>query len=69
MTDPAHAHDHHHVHDQHVHPFPAHSHTLKPNDFVTVLGWPAWLRVLTVLPVLVLLWLAVLWASEVVTPW
>ena len=29
----------------------------------SVLAWPAWLRVLAVLPTLVLLWLAVLWAS------
>ncbi|APW45956.1 hypothetical protein [Rhodoferax antarcticus] len=35
----------------------------------SVLGWPAWLRVLAVLPVLLLLWLAVAWASAEVTPW
>ena len=29
----------------------------------SVLAWPAWLLVLAVLPALVLLWLAVAWAS------
>jgi hypothetical protein len=33
------------------------------------LGWPAWQRVLAVLPVLLLLWLAVAWASAEVQPW
>ena len=31
----------------------------------SVLAWPVWLRVLAVLPVLVLLWLGVLWANQV----
>jgi len=34
----------------------------------SVLAWPAWLRVLVVLPVLVLLWLAVWWASVEAAP-
>lgn len=34
----------------------------------SVLAWPAWLRVLAVLPALVLLWLAVLWASVAAAP-
>ena len=34
----------------------------------SVLAWPAWLRVLAVLPALALLWLAVLWASVEATP-
>ena len=34
----------------------------------SVLAWPAWLRVLAVLPVLVLLWLAVLWATLEAAP-
>jgi hypothetical protein len=34
-----------------------------------VLAWPAWLRVLAVLPMVVLLWLAVLWANEGVALW
>jgi hypothetical protein len=33
-----------------------------------VLAWPAWWRVLAVLPALVLLWLAVLWASVEAAP-
>ena len=35
----------------------------------SVLAWPAWLRVLAVLPVLVLLWLAVAWAHLEAAPW
>jgi hypothetical protein len=35
----------------------------------SVLGWPAWQRMLAVLPVLALLWLAVWWASAEVKPW
>jgi hypothetical protein len=37
--------------------------TLRP-DFTSgsVLGWPAWLRVVAVLPACVFLWLAVAWA-------
>lgn len=34
----------------------------------SVLAWPAWLRVLAVLPALLLLWLAVLWASAEAVP-
>lgn len=30
----------------------------------SVLAWPAWLRVATVVPIVLLLWLAVLWANE-----
>ncbi|MCP5280161.1 MAG: hypothetical protein H6930_00920 [Rhodoferax sp.] len=33
------------------------------------LAWPAWQRVLAVLPALGLLWLAVLWASMDSLPW
>ncbi|MDO8718346.1 MAG: hypothetical protein Q7K20_05100 [Polaromonas sp.] len=35
----------------------------------SVLAWPAWLRVLAVLPALALLWLAVAWAQLEVAPW
>jgi hypothetical protein len=35
----------------------------------SVLAWPAWLRLLAVLPALLLLWLAVLWASLEAVPW
>jgi hypothetical protein len=34
----------------------------------SVLAWPAWLRVLAVLPMLSLLWMAVLWATAEVVP-
>lgn len=45
----------------------------SPQDFLkcqtrSVLAWPAWLRVVAVLPALVLLWLAVLWASMEAAP-
>jgi hypothetical protein len=29
-----------------------------------VLAWPAWLRVAVVMPIVIALWLAVLWANE-----
>jgi hypothetical protein len=35
----------------------------------SVLAWPAWLRVLAVLPALALLWLAVAWANLEAAPW
>ncbi len=35
----------------------------------SVLAWPAWLRVLAVLPAVLLLWLAVAWAQLEVAPW
>lgn len=34
----------------------------------SVLAWPAWLRMLALVPTLVLLWLAVLWASVEAAP-
>jgi len=34
-----------------------------------VLAWPAWRRVLAVLPVVVALWLAVVWANEGAALW
>lgn len=34
----------------------------------SLLAWPAWLRVLAVLPALVLLWLGVLWATLEAVP-
>jgi len=33
------------------------------------LAWPAWQRMLAVLPVLGLLWLGVLWAQMEAAPW
>ena len=35
----------------------------------SVLTWPAWLRVLAVLPPIALMWLAVLWANLEAAPW
>jgi len=35
----------------------------------SVLAWPAWLRVLAVLPAVALLWLAVVWAHIEAAPW
>jgi hypothetical protein len=35
----------------------------------SVLAWPAWLRVLAVLPAVALLWLAVVWAQLEAAPW
>jgi hypothetical protein len=45
-----------------------HPDTNTPIQTRSVLAWPAWLRVLVVLPALVLLWLAVLWASVEAMP-
>ena len=35
----------------------------------SVLAWPAWLRVVAVLPAVALLWLAVAWAQLDAAPW
>jgi hypothetical protein len=35
----------------------------------SVLAWPAWLRVAAVLPVVLALWLAVLWANDGAPLW
>lgn len=40
-----------------------------PSRWPSVLAWPAWLRVLAVLPAVALLWLAVAWAQLEVAPW
>ena len=49
----------------------SHSSGLATNTHarLSVLAWPAWLRVLVVLPAVVLLWLAVAWANMAVAPW
>ena len=36
---------------------------------LSVLAWPAWLRVLAVLPAVALLWLGVAWAQMEAAPW
>ena len=40
-----------------------------PSRTASVLAWPAWLRVLAVLPAVALLWLAVAWAQLEIAPW
>jgi hypothetical protein len=70
---PTHDHDHRHAYGQtKVH---AASHRLDTQSggrmapTRSVLAWPAWLRVVAVMPLLVILWLAVLWANEGARPW
>ena len=50
---------------------PIEMHAARPfgNAGTSVLGWPAWLRLLAVLPVVALLWLGVAWAQLEVAPW
>lgn len=36
---------------------------------LSVLAWPAWLRVAAVLPVVLMLWLGVAWANAGFAPW
>ena len=57
---------------------PASHHTMPPKPppliktSLSVLAWPAWRRVLAVLPAVLLLWLAVGWAYGLtweLTPW
>lgn len=64
MSQPRHLHA--HVHDPLAHA--AHPHA-KPAHRLSVLGWPAWLRVLAVLPVVLALWLAVAWANMGLPAW
>ncbi|MHB8949041.1 MAG: hypothetical protein ACYC4S_08260 [Rhodoferax sp.] len=52
----------HPTHD-HGHPHTAAHHGSRPRQLRSVLAWPAWLRVLAVLPLLLVLWLAVWWAN------
>lgn len=48
---------------------PASRSATRPHTRRSVLAWPAWLRVLVVLPAVALLWLAVAWANKAVAPW
>ena len=57
MSHPTHDHDQSHPHA------PAVRHGARPSQPRSVLAWPAWLRVLAVLPLLLALWLAVWWAN------
>ena len=65
MTPHTHLHDHTHgnapAHAPHQHATPA----LR----MSVLAWPAWLRVLAVLPLVMALWLAVAWANMGLLAW
>jgi len=56
MSHPTHDHGHPHA------PAPNRE-AQQPTQTRSVLAWPAWLRVLAVLPVLLALWLAVWWAN------
>jgi hypothetical protein len=74
-TQPTPGPDHNHA-AGHTHPHPEHNnpaqgHVSGPTLGLSgsVLGWSARKRVLAVLPVLLLLWLAVAWASREVQPW
>lgn len=65
-----------HPHAQHRHEHPhdgPHSHAAPPKATaprrLSVLAWPAWRRVLAVLPLVLALWLAVWWAHMGSTPW
>ena len=48
---------------------PPHANSFLKSLPFSVLAWPAWLRVLAVLPAVALLWLAVAWAQLEVAPW
>ncbi|OGA99644.1 MAG: hypothetical protein A3E79_06370 [Burkholderiales bacterium RIFCSPHIGHO2_12_FULL_61_11] len=63
MSQPSYPHDHGSVHQNHVHQ------QAVPTQGLSVLAWPAWLRVLAVLPVVLVLWLAVTWANEGAALW
>lgn len=52
----------------HLHGHAAHPHA-TPAHRLSVLGWPAWLRVVAVLPVVMTLWLAVAWANMGLPAW
>ncbi len=81
MSEPTHSHPHthgdpkprHHGHAQAMAPSVSHDHPThiptSKSPARSALAWPAWLRVLGVLPVVAALWLAVLWANEGVGLW
>ena len=46
-----------------------HSHEHSHSSPRSVLAWPAWLRVLAVLPLVLALWLAVWWANAGAALW
>lgn len=58
-----HRHDHDGPHSHAV------SHITRPTRRLSVLAWPAWRRVLAVLPLVLALWLAVWWTHMGASPW
>jgi hypothetical protein len=65
------SHDHDHSHG-HLHVPKQRDATQAANEnkrTPSVLAWPAWLRIATVLPLVLVLWLAVWWANEGVALW
>ena len=51
-------------------PMPLHRSTsASSSGSASILSWPAWKRVLLVLPAITLLWLAVAWANAEIAPW
>jgi hypothetical protein len=58
---PQHLHDHDSAH--------THGAGARPALRLSVLAWPAWLRVLAVLPLVLALWLAVAWANAGIALW
>lgn len=69
MTHPAPSepHDHGLAHDHAIH---RSAHLAAPASKArSVLAWPAWLRILAVLPVVLALWLAVWWANAGAVTW
>jgi len=81
MSTDSHPHTHAiaHSHDHGQSRQAPHSHLAQADDKFTskrlakparsVLAWPAWLRVAAMLPLVLLLWLAVLWANEGARLW
>lgn len=64
MSQPTHQHA--HAPDPHADTPHRHTHAVPRRS---VLAWPAWLRVLAVLPVVLTLWLAVAWANMGLAAW
>jgi hypothetical protein len=54
---------------QHAHSSPGDRASSRYADRPSLLAWPAWLRVLAILPAVALLWLGVAWALTPAAPW
>lgn len=63
MASPARPHSHDSAHSHADHP------KAKPTRRLGVLAWPAWRRVLAVLPVVIALWLGMWWANMGALTW